>query len=109
MTKWQQISAAVFFASLGLNILTVTVYDFWVYRTHGNNSTVTVALKIMLREWPIAIIGLVFALGVLFGHLFWGRPAPALGDEDGDGVADLPPGPDADLMAGPGPDDPLLR
>lgn len=47
------------------------IYDYWVWKTHGYEATISCFAKSTASKYPIA--GVLF--GVLVGHLFWPQPA----------------------------------
>jgi hypothetical protein len=46
------------------------LYDFWVFATYGVDQTISRVTLYKARLHPI----IPFALGLLFGHIFWPQP-----------------------------------
>lgn len=50
-------------------------YDAWLYKTKGNDATISRQMRFLAVDFPIApaMLGLILGLivGLLFGHFFW--------------------------------------
>jgi hypothetical protein len=64
---------AILAACLLLNAVCIGLWDIYCTYGPGSQYTVSALLADWSRQWPV----LPFALGMLAGHIFWGRwPSP---------------------------------
>lgn len=72
---------------LAFTVALLVTYDLWAMMTHGYSWTISKDMREFAGKYPIV----PFALGIVFGHLYWSRhpePKAETPVHNGDGDAD---------------------